>query len=155
MLTRLRNRNGFTLVEVLICFMISLFIFLSLIGGLLAIKSVGSFARHHIQAMNVVRGAVEGVRATAYDNVVNSSSTETYSAGSDGVFGTADDLTGTLDVSVVDAMDMDADGNVTEADGTGFFSDMMKPVRVEFTWQEHLLGVPRNTTVTVDTLVSR
>ncbi len=152
----LQNARGFTLVEILISFSVALLIFLALLGGLLGIKSVGTTARHHMQAMEVARGAMEQVRGTVYDNIVDQNFVDVpYDAGRDGVFGTADDLTGDLTIQIVDILDMDGDGDSAETDGVGFFNNLVKPVRVIFMWDERYPGVTRAREVTLNTLVAR
>jgi hypothetical protein len=105
--------------------------------------------------MQVARGAVEEIKGTIYGNIAGSVQGMAYDAGSDTVFGTVDDLAGVLTVSIVDALDMDGDGDNAETDGVGFFNDMAKPVRVNFRWNQRLLGATTQMNIDIDTLVAR
>lgn len=111
--------------------------------------------------MEVVRGKVEALKKTVYANINNSTQTVSLDAGRDGVFGTADDVQGTLTVAVQDFLDYDGDGNTTEnrisvdSYGPGGTNeDVAKPVRVTMTWTQKLLGQNRNLSVSVDTLIA-
>jgi hypothetical protein len=125
----------------------------------LAVKSINTMARHKIQAVQVVRGQIENLKAGSFANVVNSNSQASYDAGADGAFGTADDMQGTLTTSVRDWVDFDADGNDAETqisvDGPGPNETNAAPVRVSFAWNEYVIGQSRNMTVSVDTIIAQ
>jgi type II secretory pathway pseudopilin PulG len=164
----LRSRRGASLVEVLVASGIALIVFASILSTVMGISAMTVLARHYTQAMHVVRGEAEELKGIAFDNIVNANSQVSFDAGPDNVFGTLDDLTGTLQVAVRDALDMDGDNNTVEAaidvngDGVNDCLDFpacddpyTKPVRVTFTWNERLWSVNKNLTVVLDTLVSQ
>lgn len=146
------------MVEVVISMLVSIFLFLAMFAGLLAIKSLSNFAERRTQAFGVVRGQIERLKGTPFDAIATVGPLDrAYDAGEDGVFGTGDDLTGSLSVLVQDFMDFDDDGDTDE---TGINIDnnggvMARPVRVTFTWNQRLLGQVVPMTVSLDTLISR
>jgi len=148
-----------TLVEVLVALVLTLLLFGSLLASILTVRSLGSLTRHKMQAVEVVRGRMEELKVTAFDQIVDSSVAATYDAGDDGLFGTADDRQGTLGVTVQDFLDMDGDGNVTETaidlDGDAVNdAAFAKPVRVTFTWTQFVVGQSSTYSVSADTLVA-
>ena len=174
------NRDGFTLVEVLAAFSISTIIFAAILAAFLTVKSVDNYMRHRVQAMEIVRGRLEKVKRTQMDTVpcvsgldeagatehqcdspgvTTVSVTASYDAGNDGLFGTADDMKGTLTTTIMDGLDLDGDGNTAETaidvngDGINDPSDA-KPVRVTFTWTEKIYGQTKTFSVFADTLIS-
>jgi type II secretory pathway pseudopilin PulG len=155
----LRNRRGLTLAEVMVGLAVSLILFTSLIGVMVGFKQIGVVNRHHLQAIQVARGMIETLRHTAFVAIVDSSQVVPFDAGPDQVFGTGDDLTGTLDVLVQDSMDMDDDGDTEESwidiDGDGNNDQNAKPIQVSFTWTQQLLGQNRDFTQTINTLIAQ
>lgn len=125
----------------------------------MAVKLTNVMAKHRVQAIQVARGQVELLKATAFAAIANSVSVVAYDAGPDGIWGNADDFTGTLTVTVADLADFDADGNTAETavDVNGDNvndATAARPVRVTFTWAESVVGITRNMTVTIDTLIA-
>lgn len=156
---QLRSTKGYTLVEVLMALGITVTLFGSMAVTFLTVKSINIMARHKIQAIQLVRGQIENLKAGAFANVVNSASVRSYDAGADGTFGSADDLQGTLTTSVQDWMDFDGDGNSAETainvDNTGGNDTTAAPVRVSFAWTEYVIGSTRNMSVFADTIISQ
>ena len=156
---RIRSKKGYTLVEVMVGLGISVTLFASMVMAFLAIKSINMMARHKIQAVQVVRGQVENLKAGAFANIANATATASYDAGVDGTFGTNDDLQGTLTTTVRDMLDFDGDGNVNETqinvDNTGGNDSTAVPLQVSFAWNETTLGQSRAMTVSVDTIISQ
>ncbi len=155
----IRSQKGFTLAELLIATGIATAVFAAIFLAFVTVQSSSMLTRHRMQAMQVVRGQIEFLKVTGFNQVVDSAQTVSYDAGQDGVFGNADDLTGTLTVTVQDFLDMDNDGNTTEtaididADGTND-GTVAKPVRAAFTWSQYIVGRSRSFTVSADTLVT-
>ena len=151
------NDEGLTLVEVMFGLVIATTLFGSLIVSALAIRSLVSMNRHYVQAVNVARGALELMIGTGYGAAVDSNWQQAYDAGKDGVFGTGDDLFGTVLIQGRDFLDMDQDGVVNETtidlDGDGV-NDAARPVRVTFQWREHLNGQDKNYSVWLDALIA-
>ncbi len=156
---QIRSKKGYTLVEVLVALGITLTLFGSMAMTFLAVKSINVMSRHKIQAMQVVRGQIENLKAGAFANIVNATSTASYDAGTDGTFGNADDMQGTLTTSVQDWMDFDNDGINNETsinvDNTGGNDTNAVPLRVSFGWSEWVMGQSRNMTVSVDTIIAQ
>ena len=156
---KVRSNKGYTLIEVMMAFGITMVLFGSLVVTFLAVKSINTMARHKIQALQVVRGQVENLKAGAFAAVVNSTTNASYDAGTDGVYGNADDMQGTLTTTVQDLMDFDGDGNTAETqinvDNTGGNDSNAAPVRISFTWNEWVIGQSRNMTVSVDTIIAQ
>ena len=156
---RLRRKKGYTLVEVMVAMAISVTLFASMIVAFLMVMSMNMMVRHKIQAIQVVRGQLENLKAGAFDAIVDSASVASYDAGADGVYGTNDDMLGTLTTSVHDAMDFDGDGNVAEqfisVDGDGTNETNARPVRVSLAWTQRTLGVDRVMSVFLDTIISQ
>ena len=154
----LKNEKGFTLVEAVIALAVAVVLFGSLVLTFVAVKSMNKMARHHIQAMQVVRGQIDQLKVIPLSQVLDSTTTVSYDAGPDGIFNTADDVKGTLTVKVQDFLDMDSDNNTTETlidvDGDGVNDATAKPVRVTFTWSEYVLGRQKNFSVFADTLIA-
>ena len=156
---QIKLTQGFTYPEVLLAIAISVLLFTSLLAVFTVVKSVNKMAQHNMEAMQVVRNRMELLKATAFANITASQQQMAYDAGVDGVFGTADDLNGTLTVALQDFLDMDGDGNTAEAaidvDGNGGNdATAAVPVRVTFTWSEHLLGQDKNLSAFADTLIA-
>jgi hypothetical protein len=153
----LSNTKGMTLAEVMVGVLIATLLFGSLILSALAVRTLSVINRHSIQAINAARGALETIKGQGYGAAVNSSWQRAYDAGPDALFGTADDLVGTVTLSVRDYLDMDADEDLDEAlidvDGDGA-NDAARPVRVTFTWQEVVKNQNRNFSVWFDTLMA-
>jgi type II secretory pathway pseudopilin PulG len=153
------KEEGFTLVELLAAMGLGTVVFAALISAFLTVQSVNMLTKHRLQAVQVVRGQIELLKVTNYNLIADSVSTASYDAGPDGVFGTADDLQGTLTVTVQDVLDMDNDGNTTEtsididADGVND-PTVAKPIRVALTWSQYVIGQSRNFTASADTLIS-
>ena len=156
---RLLGGKGYTLVEVLMGLGITMLLFGSMALTFVAVKSINMMARHKMQAMQVVRGQVENLKAGAFTNIVNSNSQVSYDAGPDGVFGNADDLRGTLTTQVQDLQDFDGDGNMAETqinvDNTGGNDAVAAPLRISFAWPEYVVGQTRNMNVSVDTIIAQ
>ena len=154
------RKDGFTLVEVLVAVGIAVALFASLAAAFLSVKSIAISSRHRIQALQVVRGQLELLKGTSFTLIANGvQNNVVYDAGPDGLFGTADDLKGTLTTTVQDFLDMDGDGNATETSidisGDGVNDpNSAKPVRVSFTWTERALGQNKTCTVFADTLIA-
>lgn len=154
-----KSQAGFTLVELLVAMGISAMTFAAVISAFLTVQSVNMLTKHRLQAVQVVRGQIELLKVTNFNLIVDGVSTASYDAGPDGVFGTADDLKGTLTVTVQDALDMDNDGNTTETSidvDTDGVNDptVAKPVRAAFTWNQYVLGQSKNFTASADTLIT-
>ncbi|MGH7198096.1 MAG: prepilin-type N-terminal cleavage/methylation domain-containing protein [Candidatus Omnitrophota bacterium] len=155
----MRNSRGMTLVEVLVALVLTLILFSSLLASILTIRSLSALTRHKMQATQVVRGQMEALKITAFDDIDDSSVAAPYDAGEDGVFGTADDLQGTLSVTVQDFLDMDGDGDAAETaidlDGDAVNDTAFaKPVRVTFTWTQFVVGQSQVYSVSADTLIA-
>ncbi len=157
----MENRGrGFTLVEVLMAITIVVSLFGSMITAFLGVKNINMFARHKMQALQVVRAQIENLKATPFANLANSTQANVpYDVGPDGIFGNADDLKGTLTTTLQDFLDMDNDGNTAEnfinVDGQGGNDSVARPVRVTFTWNDSVLGQARSRSVSVDTLIAQ
>lgn len=164
----LRSNRGTSLVEVLMAAGISLIVFSSILSTLLGISAMTAVARHYTQAMHVVRGQAEELKGTAFDQIINTNAQASYDAGTDAVFGTADDLRGTLSVTIIDTLDMDNDNNRVETsidvDGDGVndcfdfpacTDPYAKPAHITFTWNERLWSLNKNMSVTLDTLIAQ
>ena len=148
-----------TLVEEMVALLLTLLLFSSLLGAILTFRSLSTLTRHKMQAVQVVRGKMEELKVTGFDNIVNSSAAAAYDAGEDGLFGTADDLFGTLSVTVQDFLDMDGDNDKNETaidlDGDVVNDEAFaKPVRVTFTWTQYVLGQGKTYSVSADTLIA-
>ncbi len=155
----LQSSGGFTLVEVMMALGISLLMFVALVESFSYIKSISKVSAHHMQATEVLRGAIETLKITPFNNIVNSVSTVSYDAGVDNVFGTADDLKGTLTIAVQDFLDMDNDKNTNETwvdiNGDGTNDQVAKPIRASFTWTQATTGKDKQNSVFVDTLIAQ
>ena len=157
---RLNRKERFTLLELMVALGISVTLVASLVLAFLGMKMTSAMARHRMQAMQMVRGQVEFLKATAFANLANSTTNNVaYDAGADGVFGTADDLKGTLTVTLRDFLDMDTDGDTNETsvdiNGDGVNdSTYARPVRVSFSWTQYVFGASKTFTVFVDTLIA-
>lgn len=155
----LKHNEGFTFVEIMISLAITVTVFAAMTSAFLAIKSLNSVSRHHIQAAEVVRGKIEILKGTPFGSLLNSSDVTPYDAGVDGIFGTADDPTGILTVTRGDFLDMDNDGNTVETaididgDGTND-SSLAVPIRVTFTWTQWVIGQMKPYVVATDTLIA-
>ncbi len=157
---KLNKNSGFTLIEVLVGCGVLVLLMSSLAELFVGIKSTGAVNKGQLQAMEVVRGEVEALKDTAFGTVANSAAVVTYDAGADGVFGTADDLTGNLTVTQGDFADMDNDGNTAETaiDVNGDLvndATRTKPLRVSFTWTRRVHGQNKNFSYFVDVLIAR
>lgn len=158
-MTPSKTSDGFTFVEIMIALAAIVIMFGSMASAFLSIKSLNSVSRHHVQAAETVRGKIETLKGTPFGNIINSTAVVPYDAGNDGIFGTADDLTGTLTVTIGDFLDMDSDTNTTEtsidSDGDGVNDPTAAvPVRVTFTWTQWVLGRMKTYTVNADTLMA-
>ncbi len=158
MMRVLSDSKGFTMVEALVAFGLSIMVIASLLATFSGVKSINALVKHRIQTLQIVRGQIELLKVGGFSAIVNSTSTVSYDAGVDGLFNTADDLRGTLTVTVRDYMDMDNDSNTTETaidvNGGGNDPGAAAPVRVSFTWTQNIVGQSRNSTVFVDTLLA-
>ena len=154
---RLRTRNGFTLVEVMMALGITVTLFGSMIAAYTAVKSVNMMARHKMQAIQAVRAQIENLKASQFSAIANSTSNVAYDAGKNGTFGNSDDLTGTLTTTVRDYVDFDGDGNMSETqinvDASGGNDSVALPIRVQFAWTEWVVGQSKNMTVSADTII--
>jgi type II secretory pathway pseudopilin PulG len=155
---RLRTKSGFTLVEVMMALGITVTLFGSMIAAYVAVKSINMMARHKMQAMQIVRGQIENLKASQFSTLANSTSVGVaYDAGKNGTFGNGDDLTGTLTTTIRDYVDFDGDGNTSETqinvDGLGGNDSVAVPVRVQFAWTEWVVGQNKNMTVSADTII--
>lgn len=156
---KIESKKGYTLVEVMIAIGISVTLLGSMLMAFVTVKSVNMMARHKIQAIQVVRGQIENLKAGAFTDIADGFTAEPYDSGVDGLFDTDDDMQGTLTTSAHDWMDFDGDGNTAEAlinvDNTGANDSTAVPVRVSFAWTEHTLGQDRPMTVSIDTIVAQ
>lgn len=167
-----KDQRGITLVEVVIALGISMLFVGVLVNTYLGFRSLNASAKSHMQAAQVIRGAVEQLKADPFNGIgaapvyVGNPPVRTtvvaYDAGPDNIFGTADDLTGTLTVTVADLLDMDSDGNTTEGwidvdtQGPGGVNDnVARPIRVTFTWTQPIAGPDKNYSLSVDTLIAQ
>jgi prepilin-type N-terminal cleavage/methylation domain-containing protein len=155
----LKEKKGYTLVEVMMALAITLTLFGSMVMTFLAVKSINTMARHKIQAVQLVRGQIENLKAGAFANIANATTVASYDAGPDGTFGNADDMQGTLTTTVQDFLDFDGDGNMAEAlinvDSTGGNDAVAVPLRVSFAWNEYVIGSTRAMTVSADTVIAQ
>ncbi len=154
-----RKQGGFTLAEVAI----AVLLFGLTVGGLYSAFLMGRVAtfraRHQAQVTNLLQAKLEALWAGSYDDVQDQDPTEVIvDPGSDGEWGTSDDLVGRLRVEVDDRMDLDDDGDRTEEeidlDGDGT-NDPCKPVHVSLTWESFSFGGHRSLTVSLDTLIAK
>ncbi len=165
---RIWSNRGAGLVEVLIAAGISMIVFVSILSTVSGISAITALSRHYTQAMHVVRGEAEELRGTQFSTIANSVAQVPYDAGSDNVFGTPDDLMGTLTVTVADRADFDGD-NITgettidvNGDGVNDCTDFpactdpyTKPVRISLNWSERFWSLNKNVTVSLDTLIAQ
>lgn len=168
-LKKLRSNRGMSLLEVLIASMIALIVFSSVLSTIMGITAMTAMAQHYTQVTHIVRGHAEELKGTAFAQIVNRTTAGvSYDAGPDNIFGNLDDFTGTLNVAVRDALDMDGDNNTAEAtidiDGDGVndcidfpacTDPYVKPVRITFTWNQKLWSLSKNMSVTIDTLIAQ
>ena len=159
---RMRDKRGFTLVEVMVAIGITVTLFGSMMAAFVAVKSINMMARHKIQAVQVVRGQIENLKASTFATLANSTQTVAYDAGPNGTFGNSDDINGTLTTTLQDFVDFDNDGNTAEtqinvdnigAAGLGGNDSVALPVRVSFAWTEWVIGQAKNMTVSADTII--
>ena len=154
----MHNKNGFTLVEVMMAIAISVSLFGSMAAAFLAVKSINMMARHKIQAVQVVRGQIENMKAATFATLANCVQQSSLDAGPDGTYGNADDIQGTVTTTVQDLADFDNDGNTAETqisvDGPGANDNVALPVRVSIAWTEHVLGTTKNMSVFADTIIA-
>lgn len=157
MLWKQLNENGLTLVESMVGLAIAMVLFGSLITAALAVRSLVAFNRHYIQALNVARGALETVKGQGYGAAVDDTWQQAFDAGADAQFGTADDLMGTVTITVRDHVDLDGDGDTAETlvdlDGDGA-NDAARPIRSTFSWNERVAGQTRSLSVWIDALIA-
>jgi hypothetical protein len=164
----LRSRRGTSLIEVLMAGAISMIVFGSILSTVMGISAMTILSKHYVQAMHVVRGQAEEVKGSPFAQITNSNAVVSYDAGPDNIFGSLDDLTGVLTVTVRDALDLDGDGNTAETtidiDGDGVndcldfpvcSNPYTKPVRITFTWSERLWTINKNMVVSLDTLIAQ
>lgn len=163
------DQSGFALMEVLVGGAIASFLFAAIMAGVLAIDLSNIMSKKQVQALFVIRGQIESLHATSFGSITDSVAQVAYDAGADNVFGTADDITGTLTTSVADAADFDNDGITAETaldvdgDGINDCKDTVavcaepyaKPVSVSFAWNVSILGVQRTFSMTVNTVIAR
>jgi Tfp pilus assembly protein PilV len=151
--------RGFTLIEQLVAVAVTVSVFASLLVVMIAIKQVGLTNRHHVQAIQVVRGEVEFIKGTEFDDIEAVTKQVSYDAGADNIFGTDDDFKGTMIVELKDALDMDGDDDTQESfidiNGDGVNDSVVKPIRVSFSWMNTLLGIQKTRTVYIDTLIAQ
>ncbi len=154
------QNQGFTIVETLVGLLLSTIILTGLIGAFLAVKSVNSMSLGYLQATQIVRGSIETLRGSAFASITDQGPTDiVYDSGPDLTWGTADDLAGELRVMVGDEADFDDDDQIAEedidVDGDGT-NDVgyTRPVRVEFRWNQRVLGELRELSVMADTLIT-
>ncbi len=154
----MRNVDGFTMVEVLTALGITVTLLGSMVLAYLGVQSINMMSRHKIQAVQVVRGQIENLKSTNFTSIVAGTQAASYDAGSDGVYGTADDMRGTLSTTLQDFLDFDNDGNMVEAlinvDNSGGNDTVALPVRVSFAWTEYVIGQSKNMSVSVDTIIA-
>mgnify|MGYP000925233897 CR=1 FL=1 len=168
-LRRLCSNRGMSLLEVLIASVIALIVFSSILATLMGITALTVMSQQYAQVSHVLRGHAEELKGTGFNLIVNSNNPAvSYDAGPDNLYGTLDDLKGTLTVQVRDAIDMDGDNNTAEAtidvDGDGV-NDCLdfpactdpyaKPVRITFTWSQKLWGLTKNMSMSLDTLIAQ
>lgn len=168
----LNNARGFTLVEAVVAMGVSVIFFGALLAVFLGIKSMNASARSHAQAIEVVRGAIDQLKGGAFNSIGAApaylgnpptlTSVVAYDAGADNVWGTPDDLTGNLRITVADLLDMDNDGVTNESfididtSGPGGVNDpVARPVRVSFTWNQPIVGLDQVYSVSIDTLIGQ
>ena len=153
------SEAGYTMVEVMIAILVSVTLMGSMVMTFLTVKSINMMARHKIQATQLVRGQMENLKATPFANLADATMTASYDAGADGIYGTADDMQGTLTTLVADAMDFDNDGITAETqinvDGSGGNDTTARPIRVTFAWNERVIGQTRNMSVSADTIIAQ
>lgn len=168
----LQRQEGFTFVEAIMALGISVVFLGALLAAFLGVKSLNASAKSTMQATEVVRGAIEQLKAGPFNaigaapaylgNPPVNTTVVAYDAGSDNVWGTADDRTGTLTITVADLLDMDNDGITNESfidvdtTGPGGTNDnVARPVRVTFTWNQPVVGADKVCSVSADTLIGQ
>lgn len=162
----LNNQTGIALVETLVGAVLSVIVFLSLMSAFLAVNALNTMSKHNLQAIQVVRGEIERLNGIVFADIINSVTADVaYDPGPDQDFDAeADNLTGTLTVTVEDLLDMDADGAQTscnnnasciDLDGNGTYDSGIKPVRVAFAWTDTIFGQQKNFSVSADTLIAQ
>lgn len=95
---RLRSKNGFSLVEMLISIGLFVLVWIALMGSILMGKTSEVRLRHKIQATYAAQRAIEGLRKQPFDNIVNNSSSVVIDTR--GTDSTSDDLNGTQTIMV-------------------------------------------------------
>lgn len=103
MINRLRRRKGITLIEVLL----AVAILVITLSGVLATFVVGRMGvvrvKHRIAVRNNLRAKIEELKNTTYANIISSGpDSVVVDVGPDLTGGTADDLTGSQTITVVD-----------------------------------------------------
>ncbi|MBN1919467.1 MAG: prepilin-type N-terminal cleavage/methylation domain-containing protein [Verrucomicrobia bacterium] len=140
------RKSGFTLVELAV----AVLLFGLVVGGLCTTFLMGRVAtyraRHQIQASLLLQAKLEELRAGSYEDVLDWGPVNVVlDPGRDIEWGTDDDLTGEIQVEVLDLIDLDGDGE----------KDTCKLVRVTLTWQSYSLGGERTLSVFLDTLIAK
>jgi len=128
---------GMTLVETIVSVVIWGICLVVMLASFNMAKAGTIYAKHHMQAMNLVRMRAEGIMDTAYDDIVSTGpETLVVDAGPDMTAGTADDMTGQMQVQV---LQIDIDGDE--------IPDPCKSIEISLSWQERAVGGLRYATV--------
>ena len=103
MFVNLKKKKGLTLVEMVISALILGMTLGAMLGTFIIARIGATKAKHRIEVMNLLRGKIEELKDTDYDDIVDEG-TEPVSIdiGPDGVRDTDDDLVGEQSVSVED-----------------------------------------------------
>ena len=153
------ENEGFTLVEVVIAMVLLGLV----IGGMLTCFVMGRIstfqARYRTQAMSLIQAKAEELTAGTYDAIQSEGPISlVVDPGSDGVWGTGDDMTGTMTVEVADVNDLDFDGDTAEQEIDVDFdgqNDACKAVTIQLDWTCTSYGGDRSMSEKLDTLISK
>ena len=152
------SERGFTLIEVLFSSIVLAAVLSAMVGTFVLGRFSAAKARHHAQAMNLLREKVEELTSLPYANVVDEGPTAIILDSGLDVGSAVDDIMGTLQVQVEDSLDLDGDADTVEeqidVNGDGL-NDLCKPVTVTMVWQENSLGGAQNVTEILRTFISQ
>jgi type II secretory pathway pseudopilin PulG len=154
-----KYKSGLTLVEAVV----SMLILGIAVGAMLGVLMIGEVstvkAKHHIEAMNLLRLKMEELKNTRYDDIASVTAQNiSIDIGQDLIRGTSDDLWGIILVEARDKNDIDGDGNTTEAEidsnGDGI-NDSCKPIYATISWTYPSWGGSSNVSEELVTLICK
>ena len=156
---KVTEKDGFTLVEVVIAIILLGLV----IGGMLTTFVMGRIstyhARYRTQATSLMQSKAEELLAGTYDEIQSKGPIDLIvDPGKDGEWGTGDDMNGTMVVEVADVNDLDFDGDTSEQeidvdlDGQ---NDTCKAVTIRLDWFCTSYGGDRSMSARLDTLISK